>query len=397
MRVLLVHNSYRQAGGEDAVVAAERALLAGHGHEIDMFAASNDDLDGPGAILATAWRAPYSAAARDALARRLAAARPDVVHVHNFFPRLTPAIHDACRAAGVAVVQTLHNYRLICPAATLLRDGRVCELCVSGSAYRAVRYGCYRGSRRATLAVARMIETHRRRRTWHEKVDRFIALTEFAKGRFVAGGLPAARIAVKPNFAADEGAPGTGPRAGALYVGRLSEEKGARPLIAAWRRVETPLRVIGDGPLAAELRAAAPANVAFLGARDAEGVRAEMRRAAVLIVPSICYEGFPMVIAEAYCRGLPVIASRLGGLAEIVADGETGLLAAPGDSADLAATATRAAANPEALRALGAGARRRYLARYTPAANHDQLIAIYDAAMTAAGLTLDPGGGMLRS
>lgn len=384
MKVLIVHNHYREAGGEDAMVAAERALLAAHGHETALFTVSNDAVAGLGGRIAAAWRAPYAAAAREALAARIEAERPAIVHIHNFFPLLSPAVYDACRAAGAPVVQTLHNYRLICPAATLLRAGRVCEDCVTGSPYRAALYGCYRGSRLGSLAVARMLARHRRRDTWGTRVDRFIALTAFARRKFIEGGLPAARIAVKPNFVMND--PGTAPaegRRGALYVGRLSAEKGVLNLIEAFRALDEPLRIVGDGPLAARLRAEAPANVAVLGPRDADAVADEMARAAFLVVPSLCYEGFPVVIAEAYARGLPVLASDLGGLAEIVEDGVTGLRFPPGDAAALAACAARLSAAPEARARMGTAARARFEARYSAAANYRMLRAIYDEAIAS--------------
>ncbi len=382
MKVLIVHNRYREAGGEDAAVAAERALLAAHGHETALFTVSNDAVAGLGGRIAAAWRAPYAAAARDRLAARIEAERPAIVHIHNFFPLLSPAVYDACRAAGAPVVQTLHNYRLICPGALLLRDGRVCEDCVTGSPYRAAIYGCYRGSRLGSLAVARMLARHRRRGTWRTQVDRFIALTAFARRKFIEGGLPADRIAVKPNFVMnDPGPPTAKARRGALYVGRLSPEKGVLTLLEAWRGIDYPLRVVGDGPLAARLRAEAPANVAILGPRPPAAVAEEMARAAFLVAPSVCYEGFPMVIAEAYAHGLPVLAADLGGLAEIVEDGVTGRRFAPGDAAALAACVARLRAAPEDCARMGAQARARFEARYTAAANYRMLRAIYDEAL----------------
>lgn len=387
MKILLAHNVYQQAGGEEAVVAAERALLQAHGHEVDLFTASNDAVHGLRSQIATALRVPYSPEIRETLARRLAADRPDVVHVHNFFPLLTPSLYDACRAVRVPVVQTLHNYRLICPVATLLRDGKTCEICVTASAFRSVLHGCYRGSRLGTLAVARMVERHRKAGTWRHKVDRFIALTDFARAKFIEGGIPADRIVVKPNFVPDPSGEGVSPRTardgGALFVGRLSPEKGLQTLIDAWRGLDIPLRIAGDGPLRDVVRGAASASVSVLGSLPGTAIAEEMRRAAFLVVPSEWYEGFPMVIAEAYAHGLPVVASRLGSLAEIVEDGVTGVHFVPGDCRDLAAKARWAAANPGELRRLGTGARQRYAERYTPGANYAALAAIYQDAINS--------------
>ncbi|MFN0088685.1 MAG: glycosyltransferase [Acidimicrobiales bacterium] len=376
MRILVVHNAYRQAGGEDAVVARDVALLRERGHDVATFIEANDAIGGPFARALVAARATYATAPRDRLAAMIAACRPDVVHAHNLFPLLSPAIYDACRDARVPVVQTLHNYRLICPAATLLRDGRPCELCVTGSAYQAVRYGCYRGSRLGSLAVARLVEHHRRAGTWSSKVDRFVALSRFAKGRLVAGGLPAELIAVSGNFAADRGPPDDGAeRHGLLYVGRLGEEKGIRVLLAAAARAGVALRVAGDGPLAPLVRAAA--GVTFLGPLAAGAVAAEMARAAALVVPSLWYEAFPMVLVEAFAAGLPVLASGLGSLAELVEDGVTGRHVTPGSADALADAMVWAVANGAVLAGMGRRARAIYEAEHTPDAAYARMVAIY--------------------
>ncbi|MEW5704134.1 MAG: glycosyltransferase family 4 protein [Pseudomonadota bacterium] len=386
MRVLLVHNFYRQPGGEDAVFANERALLESHGHDVRPLTLSNDDLGGALAMLRTAWETPYSEPSRRRMAKALAEHAPDLVHVHNFFPRWTPSIFDATREAGVPSVMTLHNYRLICPAATLYRSGRICEECVTGSPYRAVLHGCYRDSQPGSLAVARLVARHHHRRTWHDKVDRFIVLTEFAGRKFVEGGLPADRLRVKPNFLPAVGADaadgrGRGPHA--LFVGRLSAEKGIQTLLRAWAGLAVPLRLVGDGPLLDAARGAAPPAVAVLGALARERVAEEMRRAAFLVLPSEWYEGFPMVLVEAFRAGLPVVAARLGAMAEIVEDGLTGLHFAAGRAADLAEKVRFAAANPETMRAMGENARRVYERRYTGEANYARLMEIYGEALRA--------------
>jgi len=386
LKVLLAHNYYQQAGGEDAVFANEVALLSARGHDVRLYKDSNTRIAGPWSAAWAAWQTPYSGQSRDAFEALLSEIKPDIVHVHNFFPLLTPSIYDACRRAGVPVVQTLHNYRTICAGALLMRGGRCCEDCIGGSPYRAALHGCYRGSRLASIAVARMVDIHRRRRTWQTKVGRFIALTEFAKGRFVAAGFPAERISVKPNFAADCRTGGEA-RAGALFVGRLSPEKGIRSLLRAWDGLDLPLRVAGDGPLLGELYDAGLPNVAALGTVPPEAVAGEMARAAFLIVPSECYENFPMTLVEAFRQGLPVIASRLGSVAEIVEDGVTGLHFTPGDSADLAAKARWAVANPDEMKRMGENARRVYESKYTPEANYRQLMKIYEATMESCPST----------
>lgn len=382
MRVLQAHNLYRQPGGEDAVLANEQTLLATNGHETRLFSVSNEGVEGPWAMASAAWSAPYSHTSREAMAREIAEFVPDLVHVHNIFPLLTPSIYDACQDAGVPVVQTLHNYRTVCANALLMRKGRPCEDCIGGSSWWAVLHGCYRNSRPASLALARMIATHRRRRTWQTKVDCFIALTEFSKSRFVKAGFPADRITVKPNFVEDR-LVGTGkePREGALFVGRLSPEKGVATLLRAWEGLDVSLRIAGDGPLYDALSGAARPNIDILGQTVAESIAAEMAGAAFLVFPSEWYEGFPMTIAEAYCQGLPVIASRLGSMEEIVEDGHTGLHFTPGDAADLAGKIRWATDHPLEMRQMGANARRIYEEKYTPEANYRQLIAAYERAI----------------
>lgn len=385
MRVLLVHNFYRQAGGEDAVFANERALLEGNGQEVREFTIANAAIQGPLGALQTALDAPYSAKARGQMAKALAEHVPDLVHVHNFFPLLTPSIFDACRDARIASVMTLHNYRLICPAATLYRDGQICEECVHRSPYRAVLHGCYRGSQPGSFAVARMVSYHRKRNTWATRPDRFIALTQFAKQKFVEGGLPAARIQVKPNFLPDDRAAAEhiAGRRGGLFVGRLSPEKGLGTLLDAWESLDIPLRLVGEGPLLETVRRRKGDWIDVAGALPGAAIAGEMGRAAFLVLPSEWYEGFPMVLLEAFRAGLPVIASKLGAMAEIVEDGKTGLHFAPGDASDLAKKVRFAAANPQSMAAMGAHARKAYAKNYTADVNYVRLMEIYEAARRA--------------
>ena len=387
MRVLIVHNRYQLAGGEDTVVASELALLQQNGCHARLWSVSNDEIDGTWSKIKAAVESSYSRPARNQLARIISEFAPTVVHVHNFFPLLSPSVYDACRAAGVAVVQTLHNYRTICPGAQLVRDGHPCEDCIDGSPYQAALHGCYRGSRVGSLAVASMVDIHRRRGTWSRKVDRFIALTAFAKSKFVAGGFPADRIIVKPNFAEDRPVNGSAARTGGLFVGRLSPEKGIETMLRAWGGVDVPLRVVGDGPLRRKVDHAARPGLVPLGWRSAAEVADEMARSSFLLLPSVWPENFPMVIAEAFCQGLPVIASRIGALAEILEEGTTGLLFSPGDPVDLAAKVRWASGHPEAMRAMGTNARKTYEKEYSPAASFRQLTTIYEAAIEQSRCT----------
>ena len=383
MRILLAHNFYQQPGGEDVVFNNEGELLRTHGHVVEKLTVTSDDIDGLWSKTRVAVQTPYSARGRRLMAQSLRCFRPDVVHVHNFFPLLTPAVYDACQAAGVPVVQTLHNYRVLCASPYLYRNARPCEDCIGASPYQAVLHGCYRGSRLGSMAVARMIDVHRQRDTWNTRVDCLIALTEFARERFVAAGISAEKITVKPNFVPDPGLPDKTAdtrRIGALFVGRLSPEKGVATLLAAWQRLQAPLVIAGDGPMRRQVERIAGRGIEYRGHLSAHAIQQAMSAAAFLVIPSEWYEGFPVVIAEAYANGLPVIASRLGAMAELVEDGITGLHFTAGDPNDLAEKAQWAEAHPEQIRAMGHRARQVYETNYTPEVNYRQLIAIYEAA-----------------
>lgn len=384
-KVLLVHNAYQARGGEDVVIENEGELLRRNGCEVGLATVSNEAIEGPWQKLKTAWTLPYSSSAREWLAGEITVFRPDIVHFHNTFPLLTPAVYDACVVAGVAAVQTLHNYRTVCGNALLMREARPCEDCIGGSPYQAVVHRCYRNSRFASLAMARSIAYHRARNTWRAKVDRFIALTEFARSRFVAGGLPADKIVIKPNFVPDRRPEGVvdKDRKGALFVGRLVAEKGIETMVKAWSSVDLPLRIIGDGPMLPWLEQNAPANMTVLGRRAPDEVAAEMARATFLLMPSEWYEGFPLTLIEAYCQGLPVICSRLGAMEELVSDGVTGLHFISGDACDLAAKATWAHTNWDAMVQMSRNARNAYKRFYTPDTNYPQLMAIYEQAVSA--------------
>lgn len=382
-RILIVHNTYQIRGGEDAVVAREAAALRHAGRSVETLLLSNDDIRSPLDRLraaASAANAPHGVAAVLAAVRRF---RPAVVHMHNTFPLISPAVHKAVRATGAATVQTLHNYRVTCANAQLMRNGAPCETCVTGSPYNAVLHGCYRGSRVGSLAVAHMIATHRRAGTWTSEVDRFIALTPFARSRFVAAGLPAERIRVKPNGLPDPGAPRRLPRAGVLFVGRLSVEKGVQVLAAAAARTSrAAIDVIGEGPLAAEL-ARAGGRLVLHGVQGREVVTDAMARATAVVVPSLWYEGLPMVIAEAFAAGTPVIASKRGALASLVEHGVTGLHVQPGDPDDLARACDWITDHPAEAARMGEAARAVFERDWVEAVTTASLLAIYDEAVAA--------------
>ncbi|MGB9465153.1 MAG: glycosyltransferase family 4 protein [Candidatus Acidiferrum sp.] len=389
MKILVAHNSYQRRGGEDAVCEAETKLLREAGHEVIEYLRRNDEIHSYSFFekASLAWRTSWSERANRELLGTLLRESPDVVHFHNTFPLISPSAYYACRAAGVPVVQTLHNYRLLCPSGNLFRDGHVCEECVSHSRLRSIVHGCYHESRIATAVVAGMLTLHGARRTWAEQVDLFLVCTEFARGKFVDAGFDEARIRVKPNFIApDPGARLSGGNT-ALFIGRLSPEKGAQLLPPAWSKLATamPLEIVGDGPLRASLEVDCVrlrlAGVHFCGWLDAQAAMKRLRAAKFLIVPSTCYEGFPLAVAEAYACGVPIIAAGHGGLAEIVRGGRTGLFFKPGDAEDLAAKVEWAWAHPDEMETMGRAARVEFETKYTPAAALNYLESAYELVL----------------
>jgi glycosyltransferase involved in cell wall biosynthesis len=385
MKVLVLHNHYQHAGGEDVAVANESDLLATRGHEVKVYTVSNTVVRTAWDKARVAWQVPYSTASRRQVAEEIDRFRPDVVHVHNFFPLLTPSVYDACHAAGVSVVQSLHNYRLLCLNALFFRQGRVCEDCLGKVVpWPGLVHACYRQSRAASGAMAAMQTMNRFRQTWSKKVDLYIALTEFARKKFMQGGLPGPKIVVKPNFVRSDPGPGTGRGQYALFVGRLSPEKGLNTLLTAWESLngQIPLKIVGDGPLADHVDTARrkTPGVERLGACPRERVIALMKDAWVLLFPSLCYEGFPMVIGEAYAAGLPVVATNLGSMSLLIDHRRTGLHVRPNDPADLAAKLLWLRARPEERNQMSRGARLEFERKYTAERNYESLMEIYAVA-----------------
>ena len=385
MRVVIAHNAYQQKGGEDSVVESEAALLRGRGDEVAMYSRHNDEIAGKSPV-ALAGQTIWSPRSEADVARLMADFRPDVIHVHNTFPLISPSVYWAADKAGVPVVQTLHNFRLLCPQALFLRDGKVCEDCLGKLPWRGVVRACYRGSMAQSAIAGGMLVLHRAIGTYSAKVTRYVALNEFCRKKFIEGGLPAERISVKPNFA-DVSAADQGLRQGGLFVGRLSDEKGIDVLLHAMDRVPgCRLNVIGSGPKDAAI--SSHSNIQRLGFLRRDEIFRHMQTAAYLIMPSIWYETFGMVAVEAFACGLPVIASRMGGMADLIEHGRTGLLFEPGSAEDLAKKIVWAEANPAAMLEMGRHARSEYEAKYTPERNYRQLMAIYADAIAER----KPGG-----
>lgn len=407
MHILIAHNTYQHRGGEDSVVEAEIALLRSHGHEVATYFRNNDDVADMSRV-AAAIQTLWSSRTTHELSGLIQDFQPDVIHVHNTLPLISPSLYWAAARAGVPVVQTLHNFRLMCLSALYLRESKVCEDCMGHLPWRGVVHRCYRGSGAASAVLAGMLTLHRGLGTYRNKVSRYIALNDFCRNKFIESGLPADRIVVKPNFVDWKEAPlpnastsalspdphpnsqpqplsqkergeengERGVRRGLLFVGRLSVEKGIDSLAnAAALLPDAQLRIAGDGPQAALLDGVR--GITRLSRLSGKAVLDEMNKAVAVVAPSIWYETFSMIVIEAFASGTPVIASRIGVLAELVSEGEKGLLFEPGNSRDLADKMAWALAHPEKMAEMGRSARAQYEAEFTAEQNYAQLMAIY--------------------
>jgi glycosyltransferase involved in cell wall biosynthesis len=390
VKILQVHNFYQQMGGEDLVVADEARLLESRGHEIVRYTVHNDEVRSLSGLTLghrTIWSRPTYRNIRAVIARE----RPQLLHVHNTLPLVSPSVYYAASDDHLPVVQTLHNYRLMCPASLCFRDGKVCTECVGKPiAWAAIRHACYRESRMATSAIVAMLTVHRLLGTWRNKTSVYIALTEMAKRMFVDAGLPANKLVVKPNFVEPDPGAGDGTGGYAMFVGRLSLEKGIDTLLDAWRGIgdQVPLIVVGDGPLAPKVAAAAKelTGVTWLGKRSPQDIMLLLRDARCLVFPSECFETFGRAIVEAFAAGTPVIAAGHGASAELVTDGVTGLHFRVGDPVDLAATIMHLASHPELAVRMRTAARTAFEERYTADANYRSLLTVYAKAMASPTL-----------
>ncbi len=388
MKILLCHAYYQQRGGEDVSFDAEAALLESRGHEVVRFTMHNDDIASrSGWSVATG--AAWSRGVRRALGEILERERPAVMHCTNLFPLISPSAYVAARAAGVPVIQSLHNYRLVCANSFFYRDGRVCEACLdTRTGWPAVAHACYRQSRAAsavTVAVSRVYRSVGRSR-WGPSL--YVTPSEFARQTFIAAGFPADRIVAKPNFLEPAPAPGSGRGGYVLFAGRLSPEKGLGTLLEAWSRLSANwrLKIVGDGPERERVLAACRLDprIAWLGHQPLNAVLAAMGEAAVVVMPTLGYETFGRTIMEAFAMGTPVIASRSGPSPELVDDGRTGALFTSGDAVDLASTLQSLAGQPDHLAMMRPAARAEFERRFTGRRNYEALMAIYLRALAPA-------------
>lgn len=388
MKVLIVHNAYQQPGGEDVVFEQEKRMLERNGHEVVTYRRSNQEINSYSGLvrIALVKQTVWATDSRKEFARLLVREKPDIVHVHNTFIMVSPSIFSVCNDQGVPVVQTLHNYRLFCPSATFFRNGQVCEECVQYSLLRSLRYRCYRNSTAATGTTALMLAVHRRLHTWTKPGHYYIALSEFARDKFVRLGLPSDNVFVKPNFVHPDPGFLAEKEDYAVFAGRLSPEKRVSTLLDAWERTSRrfPLAIVGGGSereqLNQTINSRGMSDVLLRGHLPRQQVISIIRKARFLVFCSEWYESFPVTIIEAFASGTPVICSRLGSMQEIVSDGRTGRHFSAGDADDLARKMDWAWDHPAELSAMGREARREFETKYTAETNYDLLMNIYRRA-----------------
>lgn len=390
MKILILHNRYKFVGGEEMVVKAEKSLLETHGHQVYLWEMSNDEIVGLLGKGKAAIDCIYSFSAKQNTKKIIDNFCPDLVHVHNFFPLLSPSIYDACYEAKIPVVQTLHNYRIGCANAMLFRQGKNCEDCLGNKIqWQGIVHGCYRNSRSQSLAVATMVAFHWWRGTWENRVNAYIVLTAFQKEKMIVAGLPPDKIHIKPNYVAkpkttlDEKKERVN-KEYALFVGRISLEKGITTLLNAYfqHNMRIPLKIVGDGPLVLELQEKVRElglenTIEFLGYQTKPVILQLMQKARFLVFPSLWYETFGLTMIEAFSCSLPVLASNIGTMAEIVEDGITGLHFDVGNSQDLTKKMQWAYNHPEQMHLMGKRAYDVYQNNYNPENNYQQLMKIY--------------------
>ena len=384
MRVLTVHNFYQQPGGEEQIFATESALLESHGHKVVRYTLSNDEIEGANPLLLaknTLWNREVYQAIRSLIRQE----KLEIAHFHNTFPMISPAAYYAAKDEGIPVVQTLHNYRLLCPNALFFREGRVCEDCLGKPIpFPGVIHGCYRGSRLASAVVAATLSFHSLRGTWSQAVDVFIAYSQFAMDKFIQGGLPVEKFAFKTNFLHPAPSPGDGKGGYGLFVGRLSVEKGLGVMLDAWRQLggKVPLKILGDGPMAGLVKEAMQEmpEIEWLGRRPFEEVYDIVGNAAFLVFPSEWYETFGRVAIEAFAKGTPVVASKIGAITELIDHQRTGLHFRPSDPTDLATQITWLLEHPQELRQMRQTVRAEFEDKYTAEDNYTRLMEIYHQA-----------------
>lgn len=378
MKVLFIHNRYQYFGGEDAVLSSEIEMLRSNNVFVETVIFNNSTIDNSFEKFVAFFSSIYSIKASKVVRAAIIAHKPDVIHVHNFFPLVSPSVYDVAEKFKIPIVQTLHNYRIACPGAFFLRDGKVCEKCIGGNFMHSIVHKCYKNSYIGSLSLASMDYVHKMIGTWNKKIDRIICLTNFAKNKFVQFGLNESIITVKPNFVESRGVSvSLKPRDNVgLFVGRISHEKGIQNLMKIHDRIKGKILIAGDGPLLERLNGFK--NFIVLGRKTPDEIFKLMKQTSFLLFPSIWYEGFPMTIVESFVNRLPVVASKLGAMEEVIVDSKTGLHFEPNNLAEMVEKINWAFENYDKMRQYGENAYSEYLRYYTAEENYKILISIYN-------------------
>ena len=388
MKVLLVHNFYQQAGGEDTSFSNTGQLLKEKDHQILTYTRQNDEINSYSLLqkMSLPRKTVWANDTYQDICRIIELERPDIIHVFNSFPLVSPSIYYASQRAGIPVVQDLPNYRLICPAATLYRDDRFCTDCIGKLPWRGVLHRCYRESRLQTAVIAAMLVSHRWRKTWLTQVDMFVTRSEFSRNQFLAAGMPEQKLTVLPNFLYSPPEQRVGHAEYACFLGRLSPEKGVETLLHAWQEINLQLYLVGDGEsrefLQNSCRKMNLTQVDFMGWQPHSEMFLILKQAQFLVVPSEWYEPFGYVVIEAFACGVPVIVSNIGGLAELVTDGDTGLHYEVGNVMDLREKIRWAISHPDEMERMGINGRKQFEKHYTSDVNYKQLIEIYNTVLS---------------
>ena len=381
MKIVQIHNFYRQAGGEDIVVAEEKKMLIQNGHEVISYYENNNDIEQYSIIekLNLFSHLHFNAKSYEKCLAFLTENKPDICHVHNTLHIISPAIFKACKATNTPVVQTLHNYRSICVNGMLTKNNVPCEACLGKSAYRAVKSKCYRNSYLQTFALARMIEKNKQNKLMQNDIDAFICFTTFAKNKFIEQGIPAHKLHIKPNFLNLTNSANDQKKPYLIFVGRLDETKGAHLLIELTKNVKIPIYVIGEGPLEKELKKHVGLNL--LGKLPHEDTLKFISGSQALLQLSIVYEGMPLTIIEAFANYTPIVASNLGAMASMIHDDENGLLFEPNNANHIIEKLNLLLSDSELADRLATNGFQAYQNLYNATTNYKSLNAIYQSVM----------------
>ncbi len=394
IKILLVHNRYKQYGGEDATFEAERTLLESRGNMVKTLIFSNNEIDGLFSKIKTGVQLFYNFKSASLVKKAILDFKPDVIHVHNFFYSASPSIFYAAKKLQIPVVVTLQNYRLICSGSLLLRDLKPCRICIGQKFPLAgIKHKCHRGSVIETANLTFMTGIHKLMNTWETKIDRYIAVTKFAKEIYVNSSLKLTpeKVMVKPNSVSDIECETMGDRdSNFLFVGRLSEEKGIEVLLKAFSNSDCRIEIIGDGPLRSSVEEAASANsnITYHGYKDRIFILSKLRKCRALIMPSIWYECLPITILEAFSTGTPIIISDIENLNEIVTDGYNGIHFRTNDANDLLDKMHRFVRDHDKYHSFYKNSRQTYLSKYTPDVNYKNLITIYNSVISEKKLNI---------